>query len=528
MCDEQVRRQPLKSLKFAYRSVFFVRSYPNNLLTGIREKTFSNAQSPRMLLFISHSPLPSPSSSAVRIAPRIPVFLKSSYQRQRCFLLRMSDSDQAAYLTAKSLQVETTHAHPARTEEEKESDYQNHHHHHHQGGDDDDDNGNNGGDDSGNRDDDDDDDDDEDDAHGIVGTSAPITQDPISNPTPSPILNTLLVEFPEVVHAQITLWAHKVGSVFGFLFKNVPPQVLVAFLGIITAFLGRRNREKKEKVSKEELKRRAVEQSRAEEIAKIRSNYQSLEGVLLRSAVLLSNRLYDIVEGSATVSPDSAKYTTYLIAKYFASVELFKKQSDALNLGFPAADRIFSNILMRNQGIWAADNDALLTIQKSERLFKPAEGQPLVNSGPLQILPVTQISLGNILLRSYWVKKKRSKLLCSEESSVRESSPSIRAIISYVEFCDLLDTDPVMQKWTRPVEKALRVIEKRRRRNMAEKTSVGARIFVVQSSLIDLVNFLDPGPRARYVPYGARRRLRLGKARIVSIRRNTRKIYSIF
>ncbi len=304
---------------------------------------------------------------------------------------------------------------------------------------------------------------------------------------------------------QLRLLLSQITGAVGTFLKTVPPQVTVALLGIITALVRSIRRDESERRKSEEKKQAELNKKIAAKVTEVRANYESLETCLLKASYLLANRLIEVAEGSSAGpilddgkadvgKGDSITYSTYLLARYFASVELLKKNTGVLDLGFPAADRIFSNIIGRIQGVFGADDETLLLLQSSERIFKPRKGRRARDGGELRVLPRAQVSVGELLLRSYWDKDA--------------SSSSMNSILTYVEFCELLETNAAVRRWCLPIQDSFRALEKTR---MSRK-SVGSRVYIAQAALLDLVDFLDPGPRCRFVPLDARRRLTLGES----------------
>lgn len=286
--------------------------------------------------------------------------------------------------------------------------------------------------------------------------------------------------------------AGRTGDVIRIVLSTVPAQVLVTLLSIASAIVGSRYKERTDTRRREQESADAEAQSKAAAIARVRKSYLTLETALLKASIQLALRITDIVEGT---SPDArgelegaAMYSAYLLARYLGAVELLKRRAATLDLGFPAADRIFLNVIGRVQGVLAADDATLRTLQMTEQFFKPPVDLDAAPAGPLLVLPRTQVAVGEMMIRD-------------------------ANLLTYVEFCTRLDDDDKMRRWIAPLERSFRDLtvaatSKRNRRN-----SIGARAVVLQAALMDVVDFLDPGPRCRYVLLDARRRLMLGDNR---------------
>lgn len=310
------------------------------------------------------------------------------------------------------------------------------------------------------------------------------------------------------------------------ILKVVPPQVLVAIISVISTLAGAKVKSRNDIRAKERARIEAARKAKAKLESDLRNNYQTLANSLLKSAIKLAERLVLVVEHSSLhcdpETPDcgtgqSPVYSAYLLARYLATVELFKKRSSVLDLGFPAADRIFLNILGRIQGVLAADDAVLKHMQETERYFKPGKGRQPMPAGPLQIMPRAQLCIGELVLRRD-VTNSDTRSMTAEEVS-RQTTNSI---ISYAEFSRQLQEDTYMERWFSPVIESFRQLEHsckhdvvvarraHKKGNGQPERRTGARVFFLQAALMDLVDFLDPGPECRFIPMHQRRRLRAG------------------
>jgi hypothetical protein len=172
------------------------------------------------------------------------------------------------------------------------------------------------------------------------------------------------------------------------LFKIVPAPVLTTLIGISSGVIGQRKREAANQAKAMQNAQARAQAARAEADRKLREKYDSIHGPLLKAASKLSERLYTLVYGSgAPAWRDDGEpytgslYTAYLLGRYFAMVEVVKRQSEVLDLGFPAADRVFTGLLGRVQGVMAADDGALSHLQTTEAYFQPAHGEKTVSGG---------------------------------------------------------------------------------------------------------------------------------------------------
>jgi hypothetical protein len=302
-------------------------------------------------------------------------------------------------------------------------------------------------------------------------------------------------------------YMNALGRSLNKVFDVVPAQVITAIIGILSGIAAQQSKSKADQRAAQLSKEEAMHRRREELERELRKKYTNFNGPLLSAAVKLSERIYFLVEGSDHALRShrghdhdpcpSSTYSAYLLGRYLGLVELIKRQSQTLDLGFPAADRIFMNILGRIQAVMCADDDSLRRMQESERYFKPTPGVEPFPGGPMQIMPRSQVAIGELMLRNRWSDSKLS-------SSLKHPS----GILTLVEFVSLLESDSEMQLWFKPVIEDLQQLEqrtvtarvqdgrKRARSVMAmspgERTRilVGCRPYFLQCALQDLVDFL--------------------------------------
>lgn len=185
-----------------------------------------------------------------------------------------------------------------------------------------------------------------------------------------------------------------------------------------------------------------------------------------------------------------------------------------MDLGFPAADQIFLNILGRIQSTLAAGDNVLGHLQKTEASFIPLGGK-VQKAGPFRVTPRSQVAMGELMLRE------------REPVDGDEQRISAADVISFSEFAVKIREDPETETWFRPVIDELNALEKaasiahrkaeklkrrgeiiRAGKEVAPKF-VGARPYFVQNALQDLVDFLDPAP-FKFARPAYRKRLTFG------------------
>lgn len=309
--------------------------------------------------------------------------------------------------------------------------------------------------------------------------------------------------------STVTSWAKAVLS-------TVPAPVLVALISLISTVFGARYRAVRD--ANDAAKKRA-EAARKRKMAierELRKTYELYAAPLLKSASKLAERLWFIVnsdwssvehtDGSMNLSP---LYSTYLLGRFFAHVEILKNERALLDYGFPTADRILANILGRVQGVLCADDETLKYIQISEHFFKPAPGEQPLKAGPLKISPRKQTALGELMLRKVW----KGKYNIDIEHGGEELNRGSKAVLSFLEFVHIFKNDDRMRWWYDEVVDEFSTLERfihGKKKGKKRSSHVGARIFILQSTLVDVVEFFDPNPHPQSIPNRHRVRLQLG------------------
>jgi hypothetical protein len=141
----------------------------------------------------------------------------------------------------------------------------------------------------------------------------------------------------------------RVGEGVAVLFRFVPPQVLTALIGLASGWAAQRRSNEAKRREAERSAAAAARQARAAQERHLAELYDDNHGPLLKAACKLSERFFTLVTGFSSWEEDKepyngTMYTAFLLARYLAFVEHIKRSSrDTLDLGYPAADRIFLN-----------------------------------------------------------------------------------------------------------------------------------------------------------------------------------------
>lgn len=264
------------------------------------------------------------------------------------------------------------------------------------------------------------------------------------------------------------------------LLNVIPVPVLVSFIGVFTTYMGHRFQRYQAAESAKRKARAAEREARSRQEAEMAAFYSDFTGPLLRASAKLQERLHciarvksralaadtavDVPAGPAadgqSVPSDEVRdptHTAYLLARYFGVLERLKAGSQAMDFGRPAADRIFLNLVGRVQGILSASDGGLAALQRSELDFSASSGRPApLPAGPLRVATHHQRVVGELMLRSRWFPDSPG-VDVTTESAGRPGQHV--ALLPYDEWCKLLDTEPDMKRWMRPlVSEAWRLI----------------------------------------------------------------------
>lgn len=305
-------------------------------------------------------------------------------------------------------------------------------------------------------------------------------------------------------HSVEVAWSWFVAAIVR-VFNVIPVQILTTLIGLLSGYAAHRRSvevEKKREAASHEARAKA-ERDRIEK--ELRQKYEKMHGPLLKAACKLSERLYVLVSGAETSKWDdgevpypSSLYTTYLLGRYLGLVEVMKRQShQVMDLGYPAADRIFLNILGRIQGVLAAEDASLIRLQETEAYFKPAPGQKPVSGGPFRVSSRNQSALGELMLRRDGM-----------DNRFGDEGTAADAVMTFCEFAKRMEVDPELRKWFNPVTECIEQLQAcghnaksrakvktARRHNVSDaredgRALIGSRPYFVQCALQDLIDFL--------------------------------------
>ena len=307
-----------------------------------------------------------------------------------------------------------------------------------------------------------------------------------------------------------------------------------------------------------------MSKEKAEACAQKTESYQCMMTCMLNCSNRLASHLKQIVDvgESSLLGTEKSKidrkfednhlYSAYLLARFFATTVLFKKQELALDIGLPIANHIFANILDRIEFVLSAPDPMIEALQVTERFFNPNESEKPILGGPLQVTVCAQRTVGELMFRSFWesakllfndgpqesaqntptspcspfakaateiTKKAGTWDLVPINLNLSDESMLVNSILNFVEFQKLVECQSTMEQWIIPLKRIFEEIERQQKMatdELGHKRAVGSRLFFFQNALIDIVDFLEPAPRTRHVALYSRQRLRIGKRRYVT------------
>lgn len=327
---------------------------------------------------------------------------------------------------------------------------------------------------------------------------------------------------------QVTLLLKYLREIFFSLFKDVPASVVATIISATATVLATKIKSAHDEHAAEATREQDRKDAKIKNDEKLRASYQELTLPLLKSCAKLADRLFQIIDGDLSLvenvpadakteqsqngtpvldsskkkmitEPNSALYSTYLLARFFAAIEIMKNMHPLFDYGFPAADRILHNIVGRIQGVFCANDKILREMQANELFFQ----SPMkLDGGLLKITPREQTVLGELLCKKTWKHKY---------SFVMEGSSEM-APLTFLEFSQIYEKDSLMKAWTNRINRDFQKMETEANgltREQRRNNDIGSRVFFLQSALCDLIDFFDPLPNTRAVSRLRRRRLQI-------------------
>lgn len=381
-----------------------------------------------------------------------------------------------------------------------------------------DENGNNN---NNNKDDDDDSDDKEKEPSGKDNKVLAFVNDGMSR------INQAVQTSHEIVSSTTSNVSSNVSSWLGALLQTVPAPVLVALISLTSTFFGSRYKAASDARQLAEKKETEARKRKSDIERALREEYETFAGPLLKSAAKLAERLEFIVnadwdsienrDGSNNNKDGnlSAMYSTYVLLRFLAHVEMIKRERPSLDYGFPTGDRILTNILCRIQGVLSANDTSLSYLTKTEKFFHPFEQDTSLKAGTLRISPKKQTVLGELLLRRTWDHKYCDIIKSPSNTSVTTGQ---KAVLTFLEFTHIYKYDDKMKCWCSTLVSDFQSLEKSARKARVGKLNekknkaryFGTRIYFLQNAACDLVEFFDPLPHPMSIPIHQRTRLRIG------------------
>jgi len=281
--------------------------------------------------------------------------------------------------------------------------------------------------------------------------------------------------------------------------KRLPAQYVSLITAILTILLNRRIKlsfEQEEKIRKEEERLSKKKRDRAEELHAFFEKYSRRT---LTTAGELSERLYAIGMGLDGAHPESTVdgplFSAFLVARFLGSVETMRKEHPSMDFGRPNADRLFANLLHK------VDRAFGLSYSSLEQRSPSYGRQGTFGSGfdLLRIPSSRQRSMGELMRQSRW------KDTVLEIGDVASGGIGVHdRLLTFPDFLHLYRTRGEFRSWFQPlVEDFSRATQAGR----GKRNRWCIRLGIIQSTLMDVVDFLDPEPRAEKFHLHRRARL---------------------
>ncbi|KAK3285828.1 Glutathione S-transferase dhar1, mitochondrial [Cymbomonas tetramitiformis] len=330
------------------------------------------------------------------------------------------------------------------------------------------------------------------------GDSSP---EPSGEGSGSPSIQFALHTFSYPVRALKRLYTYLI---------ELPPGVLTPFLmatcslsaALLSVWSQQRSAEKvaRERAESEEQKKlESIQRSRQQHLARFTEP-------LLITANQLQRRLYDLAtrgsEGQAWLPhEDSARgllYSVYLLGRYLGIRRILLQESPSFNYGRPIEDRLYKTILKRIDFMLTASSAELERMHQIPTTDTAPEstGDLAASRGrsPFQLTQYEVTSMGELMRRQRW-DGQTSQYGKPSSSGVGSGD----AVLAFPDFQELLSEragNNTVQSWFEPACAAFAGLPSSRS-GVAEAQaghmhSSWARIAMLQSALLDLIDLIDP------------------------------------
>eukprot|EP00873_Tetraselmis_striata_P024347 jgi/Tetstr1/444611/TSEL_032460.t2 len=296
---------------------------------------------------------------------------------------------------------------------------------------------------------------------------------------------------------------------------------LMAFASLMAAVITVWNqREQSAKQKAEEAEQSAIRRREAEMLDR-RRLFQRYAEPIGRAAGGLQRKLFLMHEGSMPDrGEDGVAYTAYQLGNFLGLLQIVYGLSPSMSFGHPGRDCIRRNLLQSVEDAFAWDVEDLhkvATQQGRDAAWRNAQGECLDSDcgGPSPPLPLDakadllhisrseQRSLGELMLRSRWGGLKTPYGHISDVID-RSSGTASNEMISFSDFKGLLQSNSTFSEQWAPILRDIRSIMPIHRGTKGKNDSQGAsskalRVPVLQTALLDLLDFMDPKPFCRIV-----------------------------
>jgi len=201
-------------------------------------------------------------------------------------------------------------------------------------------------------------------------------------------------------------------------------------------------------------------------------------------------------------------FTLFLFGQALGSLEHFKNHMPVINIGVNAGDQIFSNLRSRISGVFAADDESLqLFAQRNQ--FRLTDGRfENLPAGPLRVTLSAQEFIGDQMLRTRW-----ENTALPSGKHVLPYSATNSNLISFSEFAELFKENKDFRSAFASLHADIQDLNRGKKfswdrlRKQSGNRKGWLRLPALHSSLLDLIDFVDPGPFCRFVPLHRRIRM---------------------
>jgi len=315
--------------------------------------------------------------------------------------------------------------------------------------------------------------------------------------------------------------------------KEVPGPLLAGITAVITTVMNQLFNLYKQRIDLTTSAERSAAESLEKQRGEIRAEFARTSVPLIYAVAALEERLlmytnpekreslyvptgnaeeHERLSGVACCSGPVTEdiYTTFCFGRVLGCLEHFRKEFPVnFDCGTHKGARIFSNLRSRISGVLSADDEILQTF--TEKHFPQLTGEcdfEKLPAGPLRISVASQAFCGDQMLRSRWENMK-----LPSGRYVLTTAAAKDNLLSFSEFSELFASSKEFRSAFSPIFADIQSLNQGDTRfswdnfHKNDRRHLWLRLPTLQSSLVDMVDFLDPAPACRFVPLHRRKRV---------------------